>query len=197
MPSASTQSPPVVLPGIEIPAHYLPIPSNPNQSLKLGPGLVHIPPSTITPTFAGTVHKDVKKHAVWVESSSGRVSLGLSMLVPAAALSLLKLEFKVPKLATSTQACPLHRANPMLIARLACPLTRRYRPRNSPTLVQRSLRPFASAILTTSLPRALVVRERKQENSTPARTRCARLRARPLSLQTHRHRTHMRQPRNW
>jgi hypothetical protein len=79
----ATQTPPIVLPGTPVPPNYLPIPSNANQSLKLGPGLVHIPPSTITPTTAGTLHKDVKKHAVWVEAHNGRVHLlHMTKLIP-------------------------------------------------------------------------------------------------------------------
>jgi len=39
--------------------------------LKLGPGLRHIPPNTITPTVAGELCSDPKKNAVWVEFNGG------------------------------------------------------------------------------------------------------------------------------
>ncbi|KAI9891375.1 MAG: exosome non-catalytic core subunit rrp40 [Vezdaea aestivalis] len=61
-----------VLPGEIISESQLPIPSNPNTSLKLGPGLRHVPPSTITTTTAGYLCTDEKKHTAWLEPSSGR-----------------------------------------------------------------------------------------------------------------------------
>ena len=63
----------LVLPGETIPSDALPVPSNPSVTLKLGPGLRHVPPSTITPTLAGALNMDHKKNAVWVENNSGRV----------------------------------------------------------------------------------------------------------------------------
>lgn len=63
----------VVLPGDTISSDVLPIPSNPNLALKLGPGLRHVPPSTIRSTIAGTLCVDQKKNAIWVENNSGRV----------------------------------------------------------------------------------------------------------------------------
>ncbi|KAL2037886.1 hypothetical protein N7G274_009361 [Stereocaulon virgatum] len=62
----------IVLPGETIGSDVLPIPSNPNLPLKLGPGLRHAPPSTITATIAGPLCIDQKKNAIWVESNSGR-----------------------------------------------------------------------------------------------------------------------------
>ncbi|MCJ1255784.1 exosome non-catalytic core subunit rrp40 [Lignoscripta atroalba] len=62
----------LVLPGEEISANSLPTPSNPSIPLKLGPGLRHVPPSTITPTVAGLLCVDHKKNAIWVENNSGR-----------------------------------------------------------------------------------------------------------------------------
>ncbi|KAL9126366.1 MAG: hypothetical protein Q9217_004568 [Psora testacea] len=62
----------VVLPGEEVPSNVLPIPSNPNHALKLGPGLRHTPPSTITCTLAGPLGIDYKKNAIWIENNSGR-----------------------------------------------------------------------------------------------------------------------------
>ena len=63
----------LVLPGDTIPPEVLPVPSNPSASLKLGPGLRHIPPSTISPVLAGPLKIDNKKNAIWVESNRGRV----------------------------------------------------------------------------------------------------------------------------
>ena len=63
----------LVLPGDKIPPEVLPVPSNPSASLKLGPGLRHIPPSTIIPVLAGPLRVDHKKNAIWVESKRGRV----------------------------------------------------------------------------------------------------------------------------
>ena len=64
---------PMVFPGEEISTNVLPIPSDPNRALKLGPGLRHTPPSTITATLAGPIGIDYKKNAIWVEGNSGRV----------------------------------------------------------------------------------------------------------------------------
>jgi len=51
------------------------LPSHPKLPLKLGPGLRHIPPHTITPTVAGQLCVDKRKNAVWVEYSGSRVCL--------------------------------------------------------------------------------------------------------------------------
>ncbi|KAG0650423.1 Ribosomal RNA-processing 40 [Hyphodiscus hymeniophilus] len=59
-----------VLPGESLDAEYLP--SHPTLPLKLGPGLRHIPPNTITPTVAGQLCSDKRKNAVWVEFNGGR-----------------------------------------------------------------------------------------------------------------------------
>ncbi|TVY52399.1 Exosome complex component RRP40 [Lachnellula cervina] len=59
-----------VLPGEELDPESLP--SHPKLPLKLGPGLRHIPPNTITPTVAGQLCTDKKKNAVWVEFNGGR-----------------------------------------------------------------------------------------------------------------------------
>ena len=63
----------LVLPGDKIPSDLLPIPLNPSVALKLGPGLRHVPPSTITPVLAGPLCVDNKKNAIWVERNNGRV----------------------------------------------------------------------------------------------------------------------------
>jgi hypothetical protein len=60
-----------VLPGELLDSNILP--SHPTNPLKLGPGLRHIPPNTITPTVAGQLYTDKRKNAVWVESNGGRV----------------------------------------------------------------------------------------------------------------------------
>ncbi|MCJ1454459.1 exosome non-catalytic core subunit rrp40 [Mycoblastus sanguinarius] len=62
----------LVLPGETISSEVLPIPSNPSIPLKLGPGLRHLPPSTITSVVAGPLRIDQKKNAIWVENNSGR-----------------------------------------------------------------------------------------------------------------------------
>ncbi|RAL62097.1 hypothetical protein DID88_002583 [Monilinia fructigena] len=59
-----------VLPGDHIPPELLP--SHPTLPLKLGPGLRHIPPNTITPTVAGQLRTDSRKNAIWVEFNAGR-----------------------------------------------------------------------------------------------------------------------------
>ena len=65
----------ILLPGDVVPPHALPTPPKQNKPLTLGPGLRHIPPSTITSTIAGALTTDNKKNAAWVEYNSGRVSL--------------------------------------------------------------------------------------------------------------------------
>ncbi|RDW77541.1 putative exosome complex exonuclease RRP40 [Coleophoma cylindrospora] len=59
-----------VLPGDSLDPELLP--SHPTLPLRLGPGLRHIPPSTITPTVAGQLCTDARKNAVWVEYNGGR-----------------------------------------------------------------------------------------------------------------------------
>jgi len=59
-----------VLPGDHIDPDLLP--SHPTLPLKLGPGLRHIPPNTITPTVAGQLRTDQRKNAIWVEFNGGR-----------------------------------------------------------------------------------------------------------------------------
>ncbi len=64
----------LVLPGEILPADVLPVPASSSATLKLGPGLRHVPPSTITPVLAGLLCVDQKKNAIWVEHNNGRVS---------------------------------------------------------------------------------------------------------------------------
>jgi hypothetical protein len=53
------------------------LPSHATLPLKLGPGLRHIPPKTITPSVAGQFCTDKRKNAVWVEFNGHRVRLFL------------------------------------------------------------------------------------------------------------------------
>ncbi|OJD33942.1 exosome complex exonuclease rrp40 [Diplodia corticola] len=62
----------VVLPGEELPGSLLEQTQNHKRPLTLGPGLRHIPPSTITTTVAGSLSIDSRKNAVWVERNGGR-----------------------------------------------------------------------------------------------------------------------------
>ncbi|EHK97532.1 putative Exosome complex component RRP40 [Glarea lozoyensis 74030] len=70
---------PFVLPGQILDSKDLP--SHPTQPLKLGPGLRHIPPSTITTIVAGQLYTDKRKNAVWVESNGGRYTPTIGDLV--------------------------------------------------------------------------------------------------------------------
>jgi exosome complex component RRP40 len=72
-------------PGATIPNSLLPTPSK-NRSITLGPGLRHIPPSTILATTAGTLAVDSRKAALWLEntpSSSARYQPSVGDLVVA------------------------------------------------------------------------------------------------------------------
>ncbi|KAL8896320.1 MAG: hypothetical protein Q9207_007766 [Kuettlingeria erythrocarpa] len=62
----------LVMPGEVLSEEVLPIPSNPSVALRLGPGLRHVPPSTVITTVAGSLCVDRKKNVVWVENNSGR-----------------------------------------------------------------------------------------------------------------------------
>jgi exosome complex component RRP40 len=59
----------MLLPGATIPAISVPQPSK-NKSITLGPGLRHIPPSTILATTSGTLAVDTRKSALWLENTS-------------------------------------------------------------------------------------------------------------------------------
>lgn len=65
-----------VIPGDIIPTEDLPIPSSASKALKLGPGLRHTPPSTISAVLAGPLCIEPKKNAIWVENNTGRVMIG-------------------------------------------------------------------------------------------------------------------------
>ncbi|KAL1613167.1 exosome non-catalytic core subunit rrp40 [Paraconiothyrium brasiliense] len=62
----------IVLPGDQVPRDALPTPTGKKKQLTLGPGLRHIPPSTVASTIAGALVTDNKKVAAWIESNSGR-----------------------------------------------------------------------------------------------------------------------------
>ncbi|KAF8540570.1 hypothetical protein BDD12DRAFT_734475 [Trichophaea hybrida] len=61
---------PLLLPGDIV--TDLPVPQKANATLKLGPGLTHTPPSTITAHKAGQLVVDARKNALWIESNSRR-----------------------------------------------------------------------------------------------------------------------------
>ncbi|KAK3363415.1 hypothetical protein B0T25DRAFT_442307 [Lasiosphaeria hispida] len=61
---------PLVLPGDTIDPSL--IPTHKKQPLRLGPGLRHVPPSTILPTVAGQLVTDLRKNSMWVEYNGGR-----------------------------------------------------------------------------------------------------------------------------
>ncbi len=63
----------LVLPGDRLDPSILP--ASQNAPIKLGPGLQHIPPSTITPVVAGQLCVDERKNAIWVEYDGGRVCI--------------------------------------------------------------------------------------------------------------------------
>jgi len=69
----------VLLPGEEVPSDQLP--RSKKGTLTLGPGLTHIPPSTILSTTSGTLQVDHKKSALWLEHSNGRYQPSVGDLV--------------------------------------------------------------------------------------------------------------------
>lgn len=68
----ATTALPLVLPGDPIPPAL--IPTHAKHPLRLGPGLRHVPPSSILPTIAGQLIVNPHKTSMWVESNGGRVS---------------------------------------------------------------------------------------------------------------------------
>ncbi|KAL8866659.1 MAG: hypothetical protein Q9174_006167, partial [Haloplaca sp. 1 TL-2023] len=62
----------LVMPGTVLPPSVLPTATNPSAALKLGPGLRHTHPSTITTTLAGPLCVDTKKNAIWIENNNPR-----------------------------------------------------------------------------------------------------------------------------
>lgn len=67
------------LPGEQIPQHLLPKPSK--GTLTLGPGLRHLPPSTILSTTSGALQTDTRKAALWLEHANGRYLPSVNDLV--------------------------------------------------------------------------------------------------------------------
>lgn len=59
-----------LFPGDKIDSNILP--SHPSSALKIGPGLRHVPPDSISPTIAGKLCIDNKKNAVWIEYKCSR-----------------------------------------------------------------------------------------------------------------------------
>lgn len=70
----------LVLPGERLPNNILPIPTKEGKSLKLGPGLQQVSPSSAIPNLAGALLTDNRKHAAWIEVPDGRVSCPLKSL---------------------------------------------------------------------------------------------------------------------
>jgi exosome complex component RRP40 len=71
----------LLLPGEEIPPDQLP--KSKKGTLTLGPGLRHIPPTTILTTTSGSLHIDNKKSALWLEHPHGRYQPSVGDLVVA------------------------------------------------------------------------------------------------------------------
>lgn len=63
--------PKVLIPGDVVPSGYIPARKS-SKPLTLGPGLHYIPPSTVSATLCGTLHRDLRKNALWLEASGGR-----------------------------------------------------------------------------------------------------------------------------
>lgn len=62
----------VVLPGDAIAPDDLPTGTGKRKTLKIGPGLRHIPPSTVVTSIAGALVTDPKKNAASIDFNSGR-----------------------------------------------------------------------------------------------------------------------------
>ena len=71
----------ILLPGEEISAEQLP--KSRKGTLTLGPGLRHLPPTTVLSTTAGSLHVDHKKSALWIEHPHGRYLPSVGDLVVA------------------------------------------------------------------------------------------------------------------
>ncbi|KAI9799315.1 MAG: hypothetical protein M1825_004808 [Sarcosagium campestre] len=61
-----------VLPGDSLDPAELATLADPSAPLRLGPGLRHASPNTISSTLAGDLWTDKKKNALWVERNGGR-----------------------------------------------------------------------------------------------------------------------------
>lgn len=71
--AATTTTTTILLPGDAVPADALPTGTGKRKTLKLGPGLRHIPPDVVVATVGGALATDSKKNAASVEYNSGRV----------------------------------------------------------------------------------------------------------------------------
>jgi exosome complex component RRP40 len=71
----------ILLPGEEISTDQLP--KSKKGTLTLGPGLRHIPPTTVLSTTAGSLHVDHRKSALWIEHPHGRYLPSVGDLVVA------------------------------------------------------------------------------------------------------------------
>lgn len=71
-----------VMPGDELSPDLLPT-AHGSKTLTLGPGLRHLPPSTITATRAGELCVDNRRNALWIESVGGRYLPSVGDLVVA------------------------------------------------------------------------------------------------------------------
>jgi len=69
----------ILLPGEEVSPDQLP--KSKKGTLTLGPGLRHIPPSTILATTSGSLNVDHKKSALWLEHENGRYQPAIGDLV--------------------------------------------------------------------------------------------------------------------
>ncbi|WPH01637.1 Hypothetical protein R9X50_00448700 [Acrodontium crateriforme] len=68
-----------LLPGEDVPSSQFP--KSKKGTLTLGPGLRHVPPSTILATTAGSLQVDHKKSALWLEFENGRYQPAVGDLV--------------------------------------------------------------------------------------------------------------------
>lgn len=59
------------------------LPKTKKGTLTLGPGLRHIPPTTISATTSGSLHIDSRKAALWIEHPNGRYQPAVGDLIVA------------------------------------------------------------------------------------------------------------------
>jgi hypothetical protein len=171
-----------VLPGDTIPHEH--IPSSSQKKLKLGPGLAHIPPSTIKATVAGTLHADFQKNALWLEYNGGRVS---------------KSKSHPPQPSRSPIPFPAqHRtppqSAPFLTSKTSPVRTTPNRPRrrHNPPLRPRHLPRLPNPLHPHRHPPPPLLRVRHKKDPPPTRRRRRRLRPHRLRLERPRHGAGMR-----
>ena len=151
----------VLLPGETLPPSTLPIPTNPSIPLKLGPGLRHIPPSTVIVTTAGNLNTDARKNAMWVENNNGRVSVSKQFLHTA-----------------MKQICKAKSSH------LVHSFHLRPRPSDSAPLLNRQLSLLDNTTHSLCHPLTSCLRKCHQEVATTARIRCSALRKGCSSVET-------------